>query len=114
MNWRRRTAYQSTAERLVTSQALLDVYGPYDQRPGYQRVGGRTARASASLRVDYLADCKDTRKRTRRAVAFYALEGVVPWLLVCFGAWLRRLDLAQLSEGHRICAVKTRDARKVG
>ena len=98
----------------VASRGRLLPFG----RAKNNALGETAARVSAVYRALLFASALQAaskhRARTRSVVGFYALEGVTPRLLVDFGPWLRRLDLAQLSEGHRICAVKTRDARKVG
>ena len=92
--------------RHVASRGRLLPFG----RANNNALGETAARVSAVYRAllcaSVLQAASKHRARTRRRFAFHALEDVTPRLLVDFGPWLRRLDLAQLSEGHRICAVK--------
>ena len=87
-------------------------------RANNNALGETAARVSAVYRALLFASALQAaskhRARTRSVVGFYALEGVTPRLLVDFGPWLRRLDLAQLSEGHRICAVKLEARGRLG
>ena len=92
--------------RHVASRGRLLPFG----RANNNALGETAARVSAVYRAllcaSVLQAASKHRALTRCRFAFHALEDVTPRLLVDFGPWLRRLDLAQLSEGHRICAVK--------
>ena len=98
--------HAARCSRHVASRGRLLPFG----RANNNALGETAARVSAVYRAllcaSVLQAASKHRARTRRRFAFHALEDVTPRLLVDFGPWLRRLDLAQLSEGHRICAVK--------